>query len=42
MRKLTAADLARNFSAVLERIVESGDSFLVERGSQPVAQLSPG
>jgi antitoxin (DNA-binding transcriptional repressor) of toxin-antitoxin stability system len=41
MRKITATELARNLRAVLDRIRESGESYIVERGGQPVVQVSP-
>jgi antitoxin (DNA-binding transcriptional repressor) of toxin-antitoxin stability system len=41
MQKITATELARNLRAVLDRVRESGEAFLVERGGQPVVQVSP-
>jgi antitoxin (DNA-binding transcriptional repressor) of toxin-antitoxin stability system len=41
MQKITATELARNLRAVLDRVRESGEPFLVERGGQPVVQVSP-
>jgi antitoxin (DNA-binding transcriptional repressor) of toxin-antitoxin stability system len=41
MRKITATELARNLRAVLDRVRESGESYVVERGGQPVVQVSP-
>jgi antitoxin (DNA-binding transcriptional repressor) of toxin-antitoxin stability system len=41
MKKITATELARNLRAVLDRIRESGEAYIVERGGQPVVQVSP-
>ncbi len=41
MHKITATELARNLRAVLDRVRESGEACIVERGGQPVVQLSP-
>ena len=41
MRKITSTELARNLRAVLDRVRESGESYIVERGGQPVVQVSP-
>lgn len=41
MRKITATELARNLRAVLDQVRESGESYIVERGGQPVVQVSP-
>lgn len=41
MHKITATELARNLRAVLDRVRESGEAYIVERGGQPVVQVSP-
>jgi antitoxin (DNA-binding transcriptional repressor) of toxin-antitoxin stability system len=41
MQKITATELARNLRAVLDRVRESGEACIVERGGQPVVQVSP-
>jgi len=41
MQKVTATGLARNLRAVLDRVRESGETYIVERGGQPVVRLSP-
>jgi antitoxin (DNA-binding transcriptional repressor) of toxin-antitoxin stability system len=41
MQKITATELARNLRAVLDRVRETGETYLVERGGQPVVQVSP-
>jgi antitoxin (DNA-binding transcriptional repressor) of toxin-antitoxin stability system len=41
MRKITATELARNLRAVLDQVRESGEAYIVERGGQPVVQVSP-
>lgn len=41
MQKISATELARNLRAVLDRVRESGESYIVERGGQPVVQVSP-
>jgi len=41
MQKITATELARNLRAVLDRVRESGEAYIVERGGQPVVQVSP-
>lgn len=41
MRKITATELARNLRAILDRVRESGEAYIVERGGQPVVQISP-
>jgi len=41
MKKITATELARNLRAVLDRVRESGESYIVERGGQPVVQVTP-
>lgn len=41
MKKITATELARNLRAVLDRVRESSETYIVERGGQPVVQVSP-
>lgn len=41
MQKITATELARNLRAVIDRVRETGEAYIVERGGQPVAQVSP-
>ena len=41
MKKITATELARNLRAVLDRVRESGEGYIVERGGQPVVQVTP-
>ncbi len=41
MQKITATELARNLRAVLDRVRESGEAYIVERGGQPIVQVSP-
>ena len=41
MKKITATELARNLRAVLDRVRESGESYIVERGGQAVVQVTP-
>jgi antitoxin (DNA-binding transcriptional repressor) of toxin-antitoxin stability system len=41
MQKITATELARNLRAVLDRVRESGETYIVERGGQPIVQVLP-
>ena len=41
MQKITATELARNLRAVMDRVRETGEGYIVERGGQPVVQVSP-
>ena len=41
MQKITSTELARNLRAVLDRVRESGEAYIVERGGRSVAQVSP-
>lgn len=41
MQKITATELARNLRAVLDRVRETGEAYIVERAGQPVVQVSP-
>ena len=39
--KITATDLARSLSDVLNRIRYGGEQFIIERNGEPVATLAP-
>ena len=39
--KITATNLARSLSDILSRVRYRGESFLVERGGEPVATIRP-
>lgn len=41
MKKITATELARRLSDVLNRVRYKGEEFLVERGGEPVASIAP-
>lgn len=41
MKRITATALARNLRAVLDQVRETGEEYVVERGKQPVARVSP-
>ncbi|MGY6630306.1 MAG: type II toxin-antitoxin system Phd/YefM family antitoxin [Wenzhouxiangella sp.] len=41
MQKVTATEFARNLRKVLDRIGETGEEYVVERGQRPVVKLSP-
>jgi prevent-host-death family protein len=38
---LSATDASRNFSEILNRVKYRGESFILERGGEPVAELRP-
>jgi antitoxin (DNA-binding transcriptional repressor) of toxin-antitoxin stability system len=40
-QRITASELAKNLSDVLNRVRYRGEHFLVERNGMPVATLSP-
>ncbi len=40
IKRITATELARNLSSVLDRVRETGEEYVVERSKQPVAHLS--
>lgn len=42
MTTMTATELARNLSAVLDRLEHGSEEFLVVRSKHPVARLVPG
>src|SRR2546426_749193 len=39
--KITATELARNLSDILNRTRYKGESFVIERGGEPVAKMDP-
>jgi prevent-host-death family protein len=41
MRRISATELARNLSEVLNRVCYRGESVCVERAGRPVCQISP-
>ena len=41
MEKISATQLARNLRALLDRVSESGEEYLVERGRRAVARIVP-
>jgi len=41
MKTITATELARNLSAILDQVRETGEEYVVERGRKPVARVSP-
>jgi antitoxin (DNA-binding transcriptional repressor) of toxin-antitoxin stability system len=41
MQKVSATEFARNLRKVLDRISETGEEYIVERGKRPVVKLSP-
>jgi len=41
MKTITATELARNVSAVLDALAQDGSEVLVERNRKPVAKLIP-
>lgn len=41
MERITATEAARNFSKVLDRTKHQGETFLVERNGEPVAEIRP-
>lgn len=42
MRSLTATEIARNFSKVLDSLENGGEEIMVLRNNNPVAKLIPG
>ena len=42
MKTVTATELARNLSRVLDRLAVEGEAVVVERNGQEVARLLPG
>jgi antitoxin (DNA-binding transcriptional repressor) of toxin-antitoxin stability system len=41
VQKVSATEFARNLRKVLDRIGETGEEYIVERGKRPVVKLSP-
>lgn len=41
MQRITATELARNLRALLDRVSEGREEYLVERGRRPVARIMP-
>lgn len=41
MTVLSATEVARNFSEVLNRVRYRGEEFVIMRGGEPVARLAP-
>ena len=39
--KISATDAARNFSDLINRVYYKGETFVVERGGEPVCEISP-
>ena len=42
MRRMTATELARNLSRVLDRLATEGEEIVVERNRREVARIVPG
>jgi antitoxin (DNA-binding transcriptional repressor) of toxin-antitoxin stability system len=42
MRILTATEISRNFSRVLDELARGGEEVVVMRGKHPVAKMVPG
>ena len=40
-RVVTATYAAKNFGALVDRVREEGETYVVERGGRPVAQIGP-
>jgi antitoxin (DNA-binding transcriptional repressor) of toxin-antitoxin stability system len=40
-RKLSATEAARNFSELLNRVRYRGETFIIERGGEPICELRP-
>ncbi len=40
-RRITAAQAARSFSDILNRVKYRGESFIVERNREPVCRIEP-
>jgi antitoxin (DNA-binding transcriptional repressor) of toxin-antitoxin stability system len=41
VRTISATELARNLSEILSKVKYQGESFIVERGGDPVARIEP-
>jgi antitoxin (DNA-binding transcriptional repressor) of toxin-antitoxin stability system len=42
MRRITATELARNLSRVLDRLATEGEEIVIERNQREVARIVPG
>jgi len=40
-KKLSATEASRNFSEIINRVRYRGESFIVERGGEPVCEIRP-
>lgn len=40
-QRMSATDASRNFSELLNRVKYRGESFIIERGGQPICELRP-
>jgi len=41
MKRISATEASRSFSRVLDQAEHNGESFIIERNGQPVAELRP-
>jgi antitoxin (DNA-binding transcriptional repressor) of toxin-antitoxin stability system len=41
VKRVSATEVARNFSRVLDRVVHHGDEFIVERAGEVVCRIGP-
>jgi len=39
--KISATEAARNFSDLVNRVYYKGETFVIERGGEPVCEISP-
>jgi antitoxin (DNA-binding transcriptional repressor) of toxin-antitoxin stability system len=39
--KISATEAARNFSDLVNRVFYKGETFIVERGGEPLCEISP-
>ena len=42
MTNISATELARNLSAILDRLEHGGEEFVIYRGKHPIARVLPG
>jgi hypothetical protein len=40
-RRLSATEASRNFSEILNRALYRGESFMIERGGEPICEIKP-
>ena len=40
-RRMSATEASRNFSEILNRALYRGESFVIERGGEPVCEIKP-